>query len=56
MQNKSIRCCLRLEKMDQIFEEDIKSKNWLPTNRRVNKCIKTITFKFFNDTCTYYLK
>ena len=30
--------------------------NWLPTSKRVDQCINTITLKFVNNTCLYYLK
>ena len=56
MQNKCIRFCLRLDKMHHIFDEDFRLINWLPTNKRVDQCINTITFKFVNGTCPYYLK
>ena len=25
--------------------------NWLPTSKRVDQCINTITYKFVNNTC-----
>ena len=56
MQNKCIRFCLRLDKMHHISEEDFRLTNWLPTSKRVYKCINTITFKFANNPCPYYLK
>ena len=56
MQNKCIRFYLRLDKMHHIFDEDFRLINWLSTNKRVDQCINTITFKFVNDTCPYYLK
>ena len=56
MQNKCIRFCLRLDKMHHISEEDFRSINWLLTSKRVDQCINTITFKFVNNTCPYYLK
>ena len=56
MQNKCIRFCLRLVKMHHISDEDFRLINWLPTSKRVDQCINTITFKFVNDTCPYYLK
>ena len=45
-----------LDKMHHISDEDFRFINWLPTNKRVDQCINTITFKFVNDTCPYYLK
>ena len=56
MQNKYIRFCQRLDKMQHIFDEDFRLINWLPTIKRVDQCINTITFKFVNNTCPYYLK
>ena len=54
MQNECIGFCLRLDKMHHISEEDFRSINWLPTSKRVNQCINTITFKFVNNICHYY--
>ena len=56
MQNKCIRFCLRLDKMHHISEENFRLINWLPTSKRVDQCITTITFKFVDNTCPYYLK
>ena len=42
--------------MHCISEEDFRLINWLPTSKRVDQCINTITFKFVNNTCTHYLK
>ena len=39
-----------------LLEEDFRLMNWLPTSKRVNQCMNTITFKFVNNTCPYYLK
>ena len=56
MQNICIRFCLRLDKMHHISDEDFRLINWLPTSKRVDQCINTVTFKFVNNTCLYYLK
>ena len=56
MQNKCIRFCLRLDKIHHISDEDFTFINWLPTTKRVDHSISTITFKFVNNTCPYYLK
>ena len=56
MQNKFLRFCLKLNKMHQISEDNFRSINWLPTSKKVNECINTITFKFVNNTCPYYRK
>ena len=42
--------------MHHISEEDFRLINWLPTSKRVDQCINTITFKFVSNTCPYYLK
>ena len=42
--------------MHYISEEDFRLINWLPTSKRADQCISTITFKFANNTCLYYLK
>ena len=42
--------------MHHIFDEDFRLINWLPTSKRVDQCVNTITFKFVNSTCPYYLK
>ena len=55
-QNKCIRFYLRLDKMHHISEEGFRLINWLPTSKRVDQCINTITFKFVNNTCPYCLK
>ena len=55
MQNKCIRFCLKLDKMHHISEEEFKLINWLPTSKRVDQCINTITYNFVNNTCPYYL-
>ena len=56
MQNKCIRFCLRLDKMHHISEENFILINWLTTSKRAEQCINTITLKFVNNTCPYYLK
>ena len=56
MQSKCIRFCVRLGKMDQMYEEGFRSINLLPTSKRVNQCINTIIIKFVNNTYPYYLK
>ena len=43
-------------KKHHISEEYFRLINWLPTSKRVDQCINTITFKFVNNTCPYYLK
>ena len=41
--------------MHHISEKEIILINWLPTNKRVDQCINTITYNFINNTCSYYL-
>ena len=55
MQNKCIRFCLRLDKMHHISLTEFRSINWLPTKERVHQCINAITFKFVNNSCSFYL-
>ena len=54
-QIKCIRFCLRMNKMHHISGKNFRSTNWLPTSKRVNRCISTITTKFINNICPYYL-
>ena len=42
--------------MHHISEEDFRSINWFTTSKSVTECINTVTFKFVNSTCPYYLK
>ena len=55
MQNKCITFCLRLDKMHHISEEDFRLINYqqIPTSKRVDQCINTITFKLVNNTCPH---
>ena len=48
MQNKCIRFCLRLHKMQHISLTEFRLINWLPTEERVHQCINAITFNFVN--------
>ena len=45
-----------LTKTGHISAKDFKLINWLPTSKKVDQCINTITSKFVNNTCPYYLK
>ena len=45
-----------IQLFEECSEEDFRSINWLTTSKRVDKCINTVTFKFVNNTCPYYLK
>ena len=42
--------------MHHISEEGFRLQNWLPTSKGVDQYINTITFKFVNNSCPYYLK
>ena len=42
--------------MHHISEEDFRLMNCLPTSKKVNQWKATMTFKFVNNTCPYYLK
>ena len=53
MQNKCIRFCLRLGKMQHISLTEFKSINCLPTKERVRQCINAI--KFVNNNYPIYL-
>ena len=55
MQTKCIRFCFKLEKKRHISEEEFKMVDWLPTSKRVEQCINSITSYFLNNTCPYYL-
>ena len=55
LQSKCTRFCLKLDKMHHISEEEFRLMNWLPTSKRVNQCINTITYNFVDKTCPYYL-
>ena len=54
IQNTCIRFCLKLVKT-HISEEEFRLVNWLPTSKRVDQCISTITYNFVNNTSIYYL-
>ena len=56
VENKCIRYCLRLNKMNHISEKVFRIINCLLTSTRVEHCINTVTFKFVNNPCAYYLK
>ena len=56
MQNKCIRFCLKLDKMDHISEEDFKAINWLPVDQRVQQSLNVTVLKYVNNACPYYMK
>ena len=41
--------------MHHLSEEKFKSINWLPTSKRVDQCINTVSYNYVNNTCPYYL-
>ena len=47
-QNKSMRFCLRLDKLKHIFHEEFEHLNWLPVTYRFKQCVISIVFKYFN--------
>ena len=53
MQNRCILFCLKLDKMHHISEKEFRLVNWLPTSKRINQCINTISYNFVNHTCLY---
>ena len=55
MQNKCIRFCLRLDKMQHKSLAEFRSINWLPTKEKVHQCINARTFKIVNKSCPFYL-
>ena len=55
IKNKCISFCLKLDKMHHISDEEFRLINWLPTTKRLDQCIHTITYNFVNNTCPYYL-
>ena len=54
-QNKSIRFCLRLDKMTHKSHKEFETLNFLPVTERFNQCINSIVFKYVNDQCPNYL-
>ena len=54
-QNKCIRSCLRLDKIQHISVAEFRSINWLPTKEIPHQCINAITFKFVSENCPFYL-
>ena len=41
--------------MHHISEEEFTLINWLPTSKKIDQCVNTITYNFVNNTCPYYL-
>ena len=54
-QNKCIHFRLKLDKMHYISKKEFRLINWLPTCKRVNQRINTITYNFLNNICPYHL-
>ena len=55
MQNKSIRFCLKSDKMSTIFHQEFNDLNSLPFITRFKQCAIPIVFKFINGNCLCYL-
>ena len=55
MQNKCMGFFLKLDKMHHISEKEFRLINWLPTSKRIEQCINTVTYNFLNNICPYYL-
>ena len=45
----AIRFCLKLDKMRHISEEDLKTVNWLPVDKRVQQSLNITVFKHVNN-------
>ena len=45
----AIRFCLKLDKMRHISEEDLKTINWLPVDKRVQQSLNITVFKHVNN-------
>ena len=43
-----------LDKIHHISENEFRLINWLPTSKKVDRCINTIAYNFVNNTCPYY--
>ena len=46
---------LKLDKIHHMSEEGFTLITWLPTSKRVDQCMNTITYNFVSNTCPYYL-
>ena len=53
MQNRCIRFCLKLGKMHHTSEKEFRLVTCLPTSKRIDQCINTISYNFVNHTCLY---
>ena len=54
-QNNCLRFCLQLENRQSINMSHYIKINWLPTTDRVNQCICSHVFKFFQNSCPSYM-
>ena len=54
-QNKCIRYCLQLDKMNHISKNEFETRNWLPVKGRFNQSINSIVFKYFTKQWPSYL-
>ena len=55
LQNKCLCFCLKLGKKHHISGKNFGLINWLPTTKRADQRINTITLNFIINTCPYYL-
>ena len=55
MQNKCIRFCLQLGKLNHVGVTEFEKINWLPTSDRFNQIICANVFKFYNKKCPKYM-
>ena len=53
--NVHIRFCLQLESRSHIEIKEFEQINWLPVSERLNQCICSNAFKFFNENYALYL-
>ena len=55
-QNKCVRFCLNLNNRDRIDEIKFKQINWLPIDKRVEQCIGTLVYKYFQKKVPSYIE
>ena len=55
-QNKCVRFCLNLNNRHRIDEIKFKQINWLPIDKRVEQCIGTLVYKYFQKKVPSYIE
>ena len=55
LQDKCIRFFLQLDKMSHISQKEFETINWLPSKERYNKCVNSISLKYFGNQWPHYL-